>query len=147
MVTPDQIEFSDAAVLERDGRVLLVKHDKPAGSYWVVPGGRVGFGETLPDALRREFAEELSMDIRVDSLSFLNDAAPADRVRHVVNIYFQVNCDDELVPDKLQGVADARFFTVEDIDGIDLRPSVGTALSEVMNCGSNSGTYLGNLWP
>lgn len=147
MATPDQIEIRVAGVLVRDGRMLLVKHDKPAGSYWVVPGGRVGFGETLPDALRREFAEELSMDIRVDSLSFLNDAVPAKGVRHVVNVYFQVSCDDELVPDKLQGVADARFFTVEDIDGIDLRPSVGAALSEVMNCGSNSGTYLGNLWP
>ncbi len=147
MVPPDQIEIRVAGILVRDGRVLLVKHDKPAGSYWVVPGGRVGFGETLPDALRREFVEELSMDIRVGGLTFLNDAAPADRARHVVNVYFQVSCDDELVPDKLQGVADARFFTAEDVDGIDLRPSVGAALSEVMNCDSVKDAYLGNLWP
>ncbi len=147
MARPDQIEVRVAGVLVRDGRVLLVKHDRPAGSYWVVPGGRVGFGETLPDALRREFVEELSMDVRVDRLTFLNDAARADRARHVVNVYFQVSCDDELVTDKLQGVADARFFAAGDVDGIDLRPSVGVALSEVMNCGSVKDVYLGNLWP
>ena len=111
MAPPDQIEVRVAGVLVRDGGVLLVKHDRPSGSYWVVPGGRVGFGETLPDALRREFAEELSMDVRVDDFAFLNDAAPADEVRHVVNVYFRVSCDDELVPDKLSEVADARFFT------------------------------------
>ncbi len=147
MAPPDQIEVRIAGVLVRDGRALLVRHDRPSGSYWVVPGGRVGFGETLPDALRREFAEELSMDVRVDGLAFLNDAAPADGVRHVVNMYFQVNCDDELVPDKLQGVADARFFAAKDIDGIDLRPAVGSAISEVIDCGSVKDVYLGNLWP
>ena len=147
MTPPSQIEVRVAGVLVRDDKVLLVRHDKPVGSYWVVPGGRVGFGETLPDALRREFVEELSMDIRVDSLAFLNDAAPADKARHVVNVYFQVSCDDELVPGKLQEVAEARFFAAEDIGDIDLRPSIGAALLEVMNCGLSKDAYLGNLWP
>lgn len=147
MAPADQIEVRAAGVLVRDGRALLVRHDRPAGSYWVVPGGRVGFGETLPDALRREFVEELSMDIRVGRLAFLNDAAPADGARHVVNVYFEVSCDDELVPDKLQGVGDARFFTAEEVSGIDLRPSVAGALTEVMNCSTVEDAYLGNLWP
>lgn len=150
MASPDQKcrpEIRVAGLLIRDGRALLVKHDKPFGSYWVVPGGRVGFGETMPKALRREFVEELSMDVCVGNFAFLNDAAPADGARHVVNVYFRVSCDDELVPDKLQGVADARFFAAEDIDGRDLRPSISAALLEVMNCGSSKSAYLGNLWP
>lgn len=142
-----QIEVRVAGVLVRDGRVLLVKHDKPAESYWVVPGGRIEFGETLSDALRREFMEELRVNVMVGDLAFLNDAAPSDKARHIVNVYFHVSCDGELVFDKLNGVADARFYAAEDIKGIDLRPRVCSALMGVISCGSSKDVYLGNLWP
>ena len=93
MASPSEIEVRVAGVLVRDGRALLVKHDKPEGSYWVVPGGRIEFGETLSDALRREFMEELCMDVKVGDFAFLNDAAPSDKARHIVNVYFHVSCD------------------------------------------------------
>lgn len=61
-----------AAIL-RDGRLLLVKRRKPPeAGCWNLPGGKVDFGETVADAVRREIAEELGVEIELTrSLGFV----------------------------------------------------------------------------
>ena len=45
-----------SAILRRDSRLLLVRHEKQGREYWLLPGGGVGGGETLVAALKRELA-------------------------------------------------------------------------------------------
>lgn len=49
-----------ALVWGRDGRVLLARTTKWRG-LWGVPGGKVEWGETLLDAVQREFREEVGL--------------------------------------------------------------------------------------
>ncbi|MDK2012529.1 MULTISPECIES: NUDIX domain-containing protein [unclassified Deinococcus] len=49
-----------ALVWRKDGRVLLVRTTKWRG-LWGVPGGKVEWGETLLDAVQREFQEEVGL--------------------------------------------------------------------------------------
>lgn len=57
-----------AAVVETRGRWLLGLRpsEKRHGGLWEFPGGKLGDGESVLDAARRELAEELSL--RVTSL-------------------------------------------------------------------------------
>jgi A/G-specific adenine glycosylase len=56
-----------AAVLQRDGKVLLAKRPSKGllGGMWEFPGGKLEQGETLAAGLVREIREELDAGIRV----------------------------------------------------------------------------------
>ena len=50
---------------DRDGRVLVAErpHGKHLAGHWEFPGGKSDAGETPLDALRRELAEEIGIDV------------------------------------------------------------------------------------
>src|SRR5690606_41236999 len=66
--------------LVRDGRLLAAQRAHPAeiAGKWELPGGRVEPGESDADALRREFAEELDVEVTVGGRSG-QDVPQSDR--------------------------------------------------------------------
>jgi 8-oxo-dGTP diphosphatase len=65
-----------AAVIERGGTVLLARRREgaPRGGLWEFPGGKVESDESDREALARELAEELGIDVVV--------AEPVGQVTH-----------------------------------------------------------------
>lgn len=57
-----------AVVVDGDGRVLLVKRERPPlAGEWSLPGGCVEAGEGLDEAVRREVLEETGLVVEVSS--------------------------------------------------------------------------------
>ena len=56
-----------AAVLEKDGRILLARRAKgrPMEGFWEFPGGKLEKGESLRECLAREIREELGVVVEV----------------------------------------------------------------------------------
>lgn len=72
--------ISAGAIIERDGRVLLVRHVKPGRyDFWVAPGGGVQPHETLEAAAAREVLEETGLRATVGPLLYIEDLESPER--------------------------------------------------------------------
>ena len=99
----------DAAVLDPDGRILLVLPRD--GSGWAMPGGFAEIGQTPAEAVLHELWEEAGLRGRAVRLLGLFDGRRWGTLAkvHLVQLLFLVECA-EFAPEPGVEVADARFF-------------------------------------
>lgn len=68
MKRKDFMVYVDGVYIQ-DGKILLLKRaNKPFKEFWHVVGGKVEEGETLKNALKREFNEETNLDVEVGKI-------------------------------------------------------------------------------
>jgi ADP-ribose pyrophosphatase YjhB (NUDIX family) len=132
-------------LITREG-VLLIAHKKNDEVYWLLPGGGVDYGESLSEALVREFLEELNIDITVGDLAFISDSIDPSGGRHVVNICFICNyTGGEYLLGNEGRLHDFSFFRRDEILDIKLFPPINNELISLIDNGVK-GKYIGKLW-
>ena len=79
-------------VVERDGTLLLVRHEKPDREpYWVLPGGRLEPGETMPECAERELMEETGLEGRFAGVLYVSEFMAEGR--HTVDVTARVEVE------------------------------------------------------
>ena len=125
-----------SGLLIRDGHVLLVRCVYPEQPHplWVLPGGRQEAGETIEDAVVREFLEETSLAVRALRLAYVSESIDPPIGYHVVNCTFfveEIGGHAEPQP-RDPAVVDARFVpahrAAEFLEADVLAVPVGAAL-------------------
>ncbi|MBN2158622.1 MAG: NUDIX hydrolase [Spirochaetes bacterium] len=135
-----------AGIIVRDGELLLVAHRKGRDVYWLLPGGGVEYGEALDRALRREFIEELGVEVDVCEPVLMCDSIDPEGKRHIVNIMFRCayrSGDYALGRDRR--LFDYGFFRGDELAGKRIYPPINDSLVAILANRSHD-FYLGCLW-
>jgi 8-oxo-dGTP diphosphatase len=87
----DKTRVRSCGILIKNEGILLAQLLSPISNelIWTPPGGGVKFGETLEEALKREFLEETGLTISVNKLVHINEIIQ-DRF-HAIEFFFLVN--------------------------------------------------------
>ena len=83
-----------AAVVEREEALLLVRHQKPdRDPYWVLPGGRLEPGETIPECAGRELAEETGLSAGFSGVLYVSEFMREGR--HTIDIVARMSLEGD----------------------------------------------------
>jgi ADP-ribose pyrophosphatase YjhB (NUDIX family) len=104
---------AQGAVIDEEGRVLLVRHGYRPG--WWFPGGGVEWGETIETALARELAEEVGVSLtgraELHGIFSNNASFPGDHIAVFVVRQFERRGDYF----KRGEIAEAGMFARDDL--------------------------------
>lgn len=117
----DKIRVRACGICIEDEHVLMVCHKGIINEkdVWLPPGGGVEAGETIQQALEREFWEETGFRIEVGSFWFINEFIHAPI--HAIELYFRVQIKsgeltkgtDPEVSKDAQLIKDVRWIPVQ----------------------------------
>ena len=141
-----------AAVVERDGDLLLVRHQKPdRDPYWVLPGGRLEPGETIPEGAGRELAEETGLEASFSGVLYVSEFLRERR--HTIDIVARMalegdgeaslGSDPEVPADTEPTLAEVRWVSVEELREIELLPA---SIKERLLSDADGGWPPGNVY-
>jgi ADP-ribose pyrophosphatase YjhB (NUDIX family) len=142
------------AVVAREGDLLLVRHQKPdRDPYWVLPGGRLEPGESIPECAEREIREETGLSARFSGLLYVSEFLRDGR--HTVDVTVRMSpqgdeeavlgSDPEVAPSSEPTLRELRWVGAEELRSIELLPAwIKDRLIEDAPEGWRAGrTYLG----
>jgi ADP-ribose pyrophosphatase YjhB (NUDIX family) len=123
---PLQPQLASSAILERDGRYLLVRRaNPPSADMYAFPGGRAEPGETPAETALRELAEETGICGRDPVLFETYDLVPSQaESRHFLLSVFTVAADADCDAVASDDAADLGWFTPEEIFALPIPESV-----------------------
>jgi 8-oxo-dGTP diphosphatase len=118
-----------AAVIVSGGRVLLTRRNAGAhlAGHWEFPGGKVEPGETPPEALRRELAEELGVaSVIAEPFAFNHHVYPD---RNVLLLTYRARLEGEPRP---LGCAALDWFAPEQVRALTMPPADAPILTRLL---------------
>lgn len=125
-----RIRIGSAVLIISGNKILLGKRNKePNFGGWVLPGGKIEFGETHQEAAIREAQEELGIKVKIDRLAGNGIYHLIDGDTHRIIIYnIASHVDGEIKPSS--DISEARFFSRDDLKSLNITPIVRKVLED-----------------
>jgi nucleoside triphosphatase len=125
-----------AIIFNDEGQLLLLKSDQWSDKY-IIPGGKVQYGETIEDALRRETKEETNLDIERIEFLFIAEGIElkeASKKKH--SIYLIHRCRARSLDVRLNEEAQSyRWVDLRDALELDLNSTSRATMERLARSG------------
>lgn len=133
-----------SGILMKDDKILFVKHRKNGEEYYLLPGGGVDFSETFEIALKREFMEEVNLNVAVKNLSLISEGIDPKGEKHIISMVFLV----EYISGELKLPDEERIVGAEYLDKISIEKNIvyPNIKKELLMGNFHEIKYLGNIW-
>ena len=141
-----KIRNSAKALIINDGKMLATKIDDKGDVFYIMPGGGQNVEELLPDAVRRECAEEMGIIVEPSSLVFVIEGLRGESF-HRVDLVFLCEYKGTIPNAIISGDKNQigyEWLSIQELMSIPLYPS--KLRSQIMSLYNNEKTdiYLGN---
>lgn len=130
-----------AGIMIKDEKILLQSDEY--NDFWTTPGGGIKMFESSEEALKREFQEELNVEINVERLLYIieNSCKFEGQLYHGLELYFLITPKDsdeffdqkeftgienDFMPEKYgdEFKLTFRWFHPSELETIDIRPVI-----------------------
>lgn len=133
-----------SGILIKDEKILFVKHRKNKEEYYLLPGGGVDFGESFESALKREFMEEVNLEVEVKNLAFVSEGIDPKGEKHIISMVFVVDyvSGEVKIPEEERIIA-CEYLDIKELEKYRIYPNI----KKVLISGQfDRIRYLGNIW-
>jgi mutator protein MutT len=88
-----------AIITNSVNEILILKRANTSygNGFWNLPGGKIDFGETAEQAIKKEIKEEINLDCHSAKFQFYLDNLPNEMTDlHFVTLFFECKCTGDL---------------------------------------------------
>ena len=130
---PTPFVAGDAAIIDADGRILLIQRSD--NQKWAMPGGALEVGETPAAGIEREVLEETGVRCQATRLVGIHDSRlcqtqSPNHLYHILLLCRLVDATGFGQGSHRHEVLDVRWFAQADLDALDMDPGHRTRIPE-----------------
>ncbi|MFC1954791.1 NUDIX hydrolase [Chloroflexota bacterium] len=134
---PKSPRVSAHTTILNGNKVLLIKRaGEPYKGTWAPPGGGIELGETVYEAGKREVREESAVEVEIEGILKIDDHIRLDEEGKVEVHTILIRLLSRYVsgtPKAGSDAADVGWYTVDELDGLNMRPTIRDMLIRVMS--------------